>query len=93
MPDHSNYSAQCAAIYSALRGGPRTTLEIHHSCGVLAVGARIHELRGMGVEIDTQLVPVRNRHGQRCRVARYSLRKPARRRPAAKAKTATKRRA
>lgn len=71
-------SPQCAAILAELRSGPRTTLDLTRSTGVLSVGPRIHELRVAlqlnGLAIDTALVEVRNRHKQRVHVARYSLR-------------------
>lgn len=76
-------SKQHVAILGALRKSPHTTLEIQRATGVLSVSARIHELRALGHDIATELVTVRNRHGDRCHVAQYALRR-ARRKSARK---------
>ena len=85
-------SPQCAAILAELRHGPRTTLELQRACGVLATGARIHDLRvalaTKGLTIDTHLIPVRNRHRQRCHVAQYVLRRVPRARSTGKRRAA-----
>lgn len=73
-------SPQCAAILYELRQGPRTTRELQRNVGMTCPSVRIHELRAIGHPIETMMVQVKNRHGERCTVARYSL---ARRRPAA----------
>lgn len=79
-------SPQNAAILSELRGGPCTTLQLQQRCGLVCVSSRIHELRQIlpqqHLTIDTQLVSVRNRHGDHCHVAQYSLRRLPRRRRA-----------
>lgn len=87
-------SPHCAAILSELRQGPRTTRELQRNIGMTCPSVRIHELRAIGHTIETTMVQVKNRHGERCTVARYSL---ARRRPTAakrsRASAKTKRRA
>lgn len=90
---HRDLGRQCAAILEVLAGGPHTTLQIHRACGVMSVSARVHELRTMGHEIATSLVTVRNRYGERCHVAEYSLRKPARKRAARKGRAPARKRA
>ena len=84
---------KCAAILDALAGGPHTTLQLHRVCGVMSVSARVHELRAMGHEIATSLITVRNRHGERCHVAEYTLRKPVRKRAARKGRAPARKRA
>lgn len=85
-------SPQCADILSQLRQGPRTTMQLMHATGVMAVAPRIHELRiALQVEhlaIDTRLIEVNNRHGKPCHVAEYSLRDTRRKRVAAVLKAA-----
>jgi len=66
-------SPQCAAILSELRQGPRTTRELQRAIGMTCPSVRIHELRAIGHPIETTMVQVKNRHGDRCTVARYSL--------------------
>ena len=41
--------------------------------GIYRLGARVFELREAGEKIETERVPVTNRWGEECRVARYSL--------------------
>lgn len=84
-------SPQQASILAALRTGPHTTLELQRACGLLSIAPRIHELRVIlpyrGLTIETRLIGVRNRSGDRCTVAQYSLarvRRPARRKAAAR---------
>lgn len=68
-------SPHCAAILSALRGGPHTTLELQREIGLTCVSSRVHELRAIGYPVDTTLVKVPNRRGERCTVALYSLKR------------------
>lgn len=82
-------SPQCADILSHLRSGPRTSLQLRRSTGIMALTTRIHELRialeVRGEKIETRLIEVRNRHGESRHVAEYTLRrKPRARRPVAK---------
>lgn len=85
-------SPQCADILAELRGGPRTTLQLQRATGVMAMGARIRDLRvalaSTGVQIDTRLIEVRNRHRQHTHVAEYTLRRTPRARATRKAKRA-----
>lgn len=66
-------SPQCAAILAELRQGPATTRELQRRIGMTCPSVRIHELRAIGHPIETTMVQVKNRHGDRCTVARYSL--------------------
>ena len=99
MATHMTLSPQCADILTNLRGGPCTSLALQRATGVMAVGARIHELRialqAQNLAIETRLIEVRNRHRQRCHVAEYSLRRVPTKRPARRAvkKTAKAKRA
>lgn len=60
-------------ILERLKKGPMTKLEAITQLGVLNVGARILELRRQGHAIKTEMINVRNRFGESCRVAEYSL--------------------
>ena len=52
-----------------------TPLEALEKWGVLRLGARIYDLRDQGHKIKSEMVEVRNRFGDLCRVAKYSLTK------------------
>lgn len=66
-------SPHCASILAELRQGPCTTRELQMRIGMTCPSVRIHELRAIGHPIETTMVQVKNRHGVRCTVARYSL--------------------
>lgn len=53
--------------------GSITTLEAFRKIGCARLSARIADLRGKGINIDTEMVAVRNRKGETKHVARYSL--------------------
>lgn len=66
-------SPHCAAVLSALRSGPHTTLELQRAIGLTCVSTRVHELRAIGYPIVSTLVARANRRGDKCTVAQYSL--------------------
>lgn len=41
--------------------------------GVMRLASRISDMRQCGIKINDQWVTVNNRHGEKCRVKRYSL--------------------
>lgn len=53
--------------------GSITQLEATEHIGCLRLPARISDLRQKGVDIISEQVAVKNRFGQTCHVARYSL--------------------
>lgn len=67
---------QSARILGALLHGAMTTGEIMDQLGIGRPGARISELRSLGVGITTEWVAVPTRWAQQARVARYSLTNP-----------------
>lgn len=66
-------SPQCASLLAALRQRPLTSLEVHTALGIYRAGARVFDLRAEGHRIATDIVPVPNRDGKTCHVARYAL--------------------
>lgn len=64
---------QCAKLLAALRQRPLTSLEVMQQLGIYRAGARVFDLRGEGHRIATDIVPVPNRDGDTCHVARYAL--------------------
>jgi len=69
--------SQNDAILSHLRRSPITPLEAIQKYGCLRLGARIYDLKQSGHQIARDLIEVRNRHGEPCRVAQYYLVKEA----------------
>lgn len=50
-----------------------TTLDAYDMYGVTRLAARIADLRGKGLPITTKTIDTRNRYGDVCTVADYSL--------------------
>lgn len=50
-----------------------TPLQAMDKFGCMRLSGRIHDLREMGYVISSELVEVRNRYGEKCRVSRYRL--------------------
>jgi len=51
-----------------------TPMEAWNKLGVYRLGARIHDLRNYGIEIKSSFTEVKNKFGERCNVAEYSIR-------------------
>ena len=54
-----------------------TQLEALGQLGVMRLASRINDLRAAGHHIITEMVTVKNRHGEVCRVAEYTIRQRA----------------
>ncbi len=65
---------QCLRILAWLRQGPLTQLEAQTELGIGRLSAQILELRKAGHIIDTDMLTIENRYGDRCRIAQYRLR-------------------
>lgn len=70
MSDTNNQNAQ---LLQALRQQPMTAMDILQQLGIARASARVFDLREEGHNICSRMITVRNRHGQHCRVALYSL--------------------
>lgn len=68
-------SPQCAAILSELKTAPRNSLYLRRRCYTMALGTRICELRKIGFNIQTELVPLHPRRRDSVHVALYTLRR------------------
>ena len=55
------------------QGRKLTPLAALAEYGIMRLGARIYELRCIGHEIKSEIKPVKNRYGDMCHVAFYSL--------------------
>ncbi|MBB5885431.1 hypothetical protein DYQ93_11615 [Xanthomonas sp. LMG 8992] len=65
--------AQNEMLREALRMRPMTATEIWHDLGIARASARVFDLRQAGHDVRSEEITVTNRHGQPCRVARYSI--------------------
>lgn len=50
-----------------------TPLQAMDHFGCMRLAGRIHDLREMGYSISSEIVKVKNRYGDTCRVSRYRL--------------------
>ena len=53
--------------------GAITQFDAWYMLGISRLGARIWDLKRDGINIKSQLIPVKNRFGEVCRVAQYNL--------------------
>lgn len=64
---------QADALLEALKKGPLTALQILEKLGIARASARVFDLRRDGWDVRSEMITVKNRRGDDCRVARYSL--------------------
>ena len=69
----SQTQKQCTRLLDALRIKPMTALEIWQELGIARASARVFDLREEGWEVKSEDITVRNRDGETCHVALYSL--------------------
>jgi hypothetical protein len=67
-------NTQVERLKKALEVRPYTGMEIITDLGILNYKGRICDLRQQGYVIDTEMIKVTNRWGEKCRVARYAMR-------------------
>ena len=53
--------------------GTITQLEALQELGIMRLASRVSDLRKHGYDIQSQMVQVENRYGEKCRVKRYSM--------------------
>ena len=69
----SRAKCQNAELLAALSRKPMTAGEIWQELGIARASARVYDLRQEGHDIRSEDISVRNRHGDMCRVALYTL--------------------
>lgn len=63
-------------VLNQLKGGkPITTLAAYDNWGITRLPDRIRDLRLDGHKIQSKMIEVRNRFGDSCRVAQYTMAK------------------
>ncbi len=50
-----------------------TALEAIEDLGILRLASRVSDLRKRGYQINSKMIKVKNRFGETCRVAEYSI--------------------
>lgn len=50
-----------------------TALEAIEDLGILRLASRISDLRKRGYQINSKIIKVKNRFGETCRIAEYSI--------------------
>jgi hypothetical protein len=69
----SRQKRQNDELLAALGRKAMTATEIWNELGIARASARVFDLRSEGHDIRSTEITVRNRHGEPCRVALYSL--------------------
>ena len=52
--------------------GSITTMEAF-GLGITRLASRVHDIKSFGITVNKEMVTVRNRKGEDCRVARYTI--------------------
>lgn len=71
--EENNATQRTLVIEYMKKYGGITSKEADDDLGIMRLGARIHELRKLGLEINDEWVTVINRRGMKRRVKKYSL--------------------
>lgn len=53
--------------------GSITQIQALNDLGVMRLASRISDLRRLGYEIQSTVIPIKNRYGESCYIKRYSL--------------------
>lgn len=69
----SKTTGQNGKLLTALQTRSMTATEIWQDLGIARASARVYDLRAEGHDIRSQEITVRNRDGEPCRVALYSI--------------------
>jgi hypothetical protein len=54
------------------QNGSITTMQAF-GLGITRLASRVHDIRAFGIIVEKEMVTVKNRKGEDCRVARYSI--------------------
>ena len=70
---HSNPTQNERILDYMQRHGSITPIEALSECSVMRLASRVSDLRRKGYPITGEMVEVKNKFGEKCRVKRYSL--------------------
>lgn len=54
------------------QNGSITTMQAF-GLGITRLASRVHDIRAYGINVEKEMVTVKNRRGEDCRVARYTI--------------------
>lgn len=54
------------------QNGSITTMQAF-GLGITRLASRVHDIRAYGINVEKEMVTVKNRKGEDCRVARYTI--------------------
>lgn len=54
------------------QNGSITTMQAF-GLGITRLASRVHDIRAFGINVEKEMVTVKNRRGEDCRVARYTI--------------------
>lgn len=65
--------SQATDVIEFIRDNGSITTMQAFGLGITRLASRVHELRAFGINVEKEMVPVQNRKGETCRVARYTI--------------------
>lgn len=65
--------SQATQVIKYIRENGSITTTQAFELGITRLASRVHELREHGVPVEREMIAVQNRHGETCRVARYTI--------------------
>lgn len=65
--------SQATDVIEFIRDNGSITTMDAFGLGITRLASRVHELRRFGVPVEKEMVTVKNRKGEPCRVAKYTI--------------------
>lgn len=65
--------SQATEIIEYIRDNGSITTMDAFGMGITRLASRVHEMRTFGIDVHKEMVTVKNRKGEDCRVARYTI--------------------
>lgn len=65
--------SQATEIIEFIRDNGSITTMQAFGLGITRLASRIHDIKGVGITVEKEMVTVTNRKGEECRVARYTI--------------------
>jgi hypothetical protein len=73
MSEHSKPTQNQRVLDYMAETGGITQLEALNELGVMRLASRISDLRKRGYRITSEMLPVKNRYGEKCHIKRYKM--------------------
>lgn len=65
--------SQATDVIEFIRDNGSITTMDAFGLGITRLASRVHELRRFGVPVEKEMITVKNRKGEPCRVAKYTI--------------------